>query len=413
MPDTKNRSFLSEYEKFRSLLRTVFFFGSFTIDDFLEIEDLDIGKTQYQNYKTIAEDIIDKLSSHREKNKAALKYDVEQFEANYNDLSESFFLKTLTPLEAGMTITVLLKLSHTEGCSESELFDLFEALDEKTVKLKLRSMVNNGLVLYDGSKYRIAVHSLNTLSQQEFLRLLCFVDFQKSRIYPNCFGAFLFSTLRRLYEREYSCTYESPFVIKSNHLGNILDDEIQWDLLQAILSRKAVAFQYRINRNSFNRITDMIPYKLVTEGQQNRVYLFGIRRTSQGDKKRFYRLDKISQLKITGTIPEKYSEAYMQSFYQDAIQYSFSHIPISEAEIVRLELAFDPEMRNELLRQFCCISIDDKTHIATVSVRANDNAMNPWLRAYADKIKILNDCPVKERFAKEIQEMKKLYGIVS
>ena len=126
MSDNKNRSFLSEYETFRSLLRTIFFFGSFTIDDFLLLEDLNIKKTQYQNYKIIAEDIIERLSSHKEHSKTALKYDVEQFADNYNELVESFFIKTLTSLEAGMTIAILLRLSSSEWCTDKELYDFFD-----------------------------------------------------------------------------------------------------------------------------------------------------------------------------------------------------------------------------------------------------------------------------------------------
>ncbi len=363
MSDAKNRSFLSEYEKFRTLLRTIFFFGSFTVDDFLLLEDLGIRKTQYQNYKIIAEDIIERLSSHREKSKAALKYDVEQFEMNYNDLSESYFIKTLTPLEASMTIVVLLTLGRKEACSESELYNPFQNQDEKTIKAKLNTMIENELITFDGSQYRIAENPLNTLTQQDFLRLLCFVDFQKNRIYPNCFGSFLFSIMCHLYERFFSCPYESPFVMKSNHLGNILDDEIQWGLLQAIHTRQTVSFLYKSNRNTLHDIKDMIPCMLITEGQQNRVYLFGIRRTSRGDRKRFYRLDKISELQSTGNIPEHYSETYLQSFYHESIQHSFSHIPISEQNDTVLELSFDPCMRRELERQFNCIGMYEGSSI--------------------------------------------------
>ena len=413
MSDNKNRSFLSEYETFRSLLRTIFFFGSFTIDDFLLLEDLNIKKTQYQNYKIIAEDIIERLSSHKEHSKTALKYDVEQFADNYNELVESFFIKTLTSLEAGMTIAILLRLSSSEWCTDKELYDFFDDQNEKTVKIKVQAMIENGLIIAEGFKYRIADNPLRDLSKKDFQRLLCFVDFQKSRIYPNCFGAFLFSVMRRLYERRYSCIYESPFVMKCNHLGNILDDEIQWDLIQAILLRKTVSFQYKNTINTNREIRDMIPIKLVTEGQQNRVYLFGIRRTSRGDKKRFYRLDKISRLEITGCMPDQYAEDYMQEVYRTALQYSFSHIPISEQNTTVLELSFDPCMRTELERQFSCITFDDERHIAAITVQAKDNVLNPWLRAYADKVKILNDCPIKDKFEEEMREMKKLYGIVS
>lgn len=415
MADDKNRSFLNEYEKFRTLLRTVFFYGSFTIDDFLKLESLGIKKGQFQNYKIIAEDIIDKLSSHKEKRKDALKYDVEQFEMNYNYLSESFYIKTLGAFEANLTIAIMLLLSLSEGVTKTKLYDLLNGQEEKTVAARIDTMLDNGLIAYDNGRYRIVENPLNALSKKDFLRLLTFIDFQKNRIYPTCFGSFLFSSMLHLYEQLFHCTYESPFVMKSNHLGNILDDEIQWKLLTAISLRKTVSFQYEKPSGNNNEIHDIIPYRLLTEGQQNRVYLFGIRRKASGGKKRFYRLDKISHLSISGNIPENDSDSYIQGVYQSAMTELFSHVPVTNDKLgsTELLLAFDPCMRSELERQFSCITIDDQAHTAKIMVKANDNVLNPWLRAHADTVKILNDCPIKTAFDTEMQELKKRYGIIS
>ncbi|MCR5168730.1 MAG: WYL domain-containing protein [Oscillospiraceae bacterium] len=407
----KKRSFLNDYEKFRALLRPVFFLGSYTIDEFLKLEELGIKKTQYQNYKIIAEDIIEKLSSHKENNKSALKYDVEQFEKNYNYLSESYFIKSLTPLEAGITISILLMLNISDGYEESELIELLYGQEEKTVKSKIRSMEDNGLITRCGSKYRIIDNPLLDLSNRDFQMLLYFVDFQKSRIYPNCFGAFLYSSMCRIYEKRFSCEYESPFVLKCNYLGNILDDEIQWELLRAIYAHKTVSFRYRLNRN--NTVKDIIPCRLLTEDQLNRVYLMGIRRTSRGDKKRFYRLDKISYLEITGEQPDNYTDEYVKSFYIESMQDSFSNIPVSSQKQTLLKLKYVSSMENEIRRQFSSVTFDKQHHIAEVLVKTDDNVLNPWLRYHAGTIEILNDCSIKAELDQEMQEMKKLYGIIS
>ena len=180
----KNRSFFTDYEKFRKFLKINFYYNSLSSEGIKDYIDEINSNSTYSQYRNNAESTSNgKMSFPKYNRKKSIKYDVNQFESDYNVLADSFRLKTLTSFEAIISIYILLFLSQG-GKTKNEIDNLFNTKsgDTKSISNKLSNMLTYGLIYKEGHKYFLNNSYFSDLDNSELLKLTNYVDFMKAII---------------------------------------------------------------------------------------------------------------------------------------------------------------------------------------------------------------------------------------
>lgn len=404
----KNRSFIKTYEDFRNFLKVNFYYCTLSQEQ-QAIYTKSFGKTRYNEYKNIVEKITEgKIAFPKYNKKKSFKYDVTQFESDYNDFANSFQLKNATGLEICITIYILLVLVNkpitiSEICGSSSI----EA-DSKTISKKLKDMYEYGLISKEGNKYYIEETCFYSIDEDLLLKLLNMADFMKNLVYPEVSGYNLFILLKNVYEDRACSEYHSPFQFKYSHLANILDDNVLWSLIEATENRQQISFTYE-NKKKEN----IIPVKIFTENEYNRRYLFAV--TREPFKFYIFRLSEIYDLQIideTEPITEEEFESYIE-VYQAKKKYNFAgKMDFSaKTQTIRLQFKNSRKVKDQLKRDFNCIKFE-KGNTAEVTIRGKKKMIKPYLRANMGLIKTTDE-ELSGLIDSEIEEMKRNYGIIS
>ena len=109
------------------------------------------------------------------------------------------------------------------------------------------------------------------------------------------------------------------------------------------------------------------------------------------------------------TVSEKEFEEYLEK-YKSEKEYSFLGKMDSSKNTDTLEIKYKKKMKEQLKRDFECIEFG-KNNTATVTVK-NKKMMIPYLRANMGLIETTNE-EISGKIKSEIEEMKKIYGIIS
>lgn len=405
----KNRSFFksSTYEDFRKFLKINFYYCSLSQEqqaEFLKIK----GTTRYNEYKNIVEKIADgKITFPKYNKKKAFKYDVTQFESDYNILADSFQLKTITALNTCLTISIMMLLSN-KPLTAKQIIDEIDIgdIDVKTIKETIRSMAESGLITKKDKKYYFEECKFYSVDIDILLKLVNMADFMKNLIYPEVSGYRMFELLKKVYEKRTDKKYDSPFQFKYSHLANILDDDVLWTLLEAIEKHQTVSFEYADKKKE-----NIIPVKLYTENEHNRRYLFAVKNIRKKYKILIFRLSEIYNLKIMEK-ETPVSEELFDSFlglYSKEKEYSFLGKMDSSDEKATIEIRYKKGFRKQIERDFNCVEFG-KNNTATVTVK-NKKMIKPYLRANIGLVETTDE-ELSGLINSEIEEMKKIYGII-
>lgn len=411
MAEEKNRSFLelAKCESFRKFLKVNFFYCSLSQEkqsDYIE----NIGTTKFYDYlkkvQRISNGRINYSKSLRYKYKS-LKYDISQFASEYNDLTNIFNLRTATALETCLNIFILCLLTKNPMNSTEIIEKIDGNIDEKTISNKIKSLCEYGLISYENKRYSIQENLLHQIDEELLLKLVNMTDFMKNIIYPETFGYNIFGIVKNVYEKRTGRQYFSPFQFKFNYLANVLDDNILWTLIEAIENRQFISFKY--NNNIRKKI---IPVKIFTENEYARRYLFAVKNFNDTYKFFIFRLSKIYDLKIEkeGSISGDDFENLIE-LYENEKQYSFfGKIDSSnEKHTIKLKFNGNRRTRKQLRHDFKCIKFN-KDNTAEVTVK-NKKMIIPYLRANMENIRT-EDKKLSKKLKSEIEEMKRIYGIV-
>jgi predicted DNA-binding transcriptional regulator YafY len=403
MSENKNRSFLTDFENFREFLKVNFDYCSLSsekIGDYIE----KIGKTKYNEYKNKAEYIGSKRIVFPKINgKKAFKYDLNQFESDYNELADSFQLKTLTAYEANCII-YLLVLLYDNPMSANDILDKLNLDDRKTVDKHLKNMSEYGLLEKNKSVYSVPENPFRNMDEDTLLKILNYVDFMKNIISPQALGYFLFNSIKGIYEAKTGKDYLSPFQFRYSHLANILDDDVMWTLLNAIHQRKLISYTYRDKSQK-----TICPVKIFTENEYNRIYLFGINQFGRIKILRISKMYNTEILKKENISEEQFSE-YLKK-YECIKKYSFSGKldSVNKCEKVRLKF-YKMNTKKQIAHDFGSVEFIGN-NIAEVTI-AKKNMIIPWLRSNLGQVEVLDE-ELSAILKNDIMEMKKIYGIIS
>ena len=440
--EKKNRSFFKPdtYEEFRNFLKVNFYYCSLSHEQQSKYIK-SFGTTRYNEYKNIVEKISEgKIAFPKYNKKKSFKYDVTQFESDYNVFANSFQLKIEKQIEYKVCIIIFalfILSSSNESMSISQIIKLFsgdngaqtdnsdkkdndnktesnntpkkrEILDDKTISAKIKELYEYGLISKEGKKYFIEESCFYSIDEEILLKLLNMADFMKNLVYPEVSGYNLFNLLKNVYEDRTCSEYDSPFQFKYSHLANILDDNVLWSLIEAIENRQQISFTYE-NKKKEN----IIPVKIFTENEYNRRYLFAV--TREPFKFYIFKLSEIYDLQIingTEPITEEEFESYIE-VYQAKKKYSFAgKMDFSaKTQTIRLQFKNSRKVKDQLKKDFKCIKFE-KGNIAEVTIRGKKKMIKPYLRANMGLIKTTDE-ELSVLIDSEIEEMKRNYGIIS
>jgi len=107
---------------------------------------------------------------------------------------------------------------------------------DRTIERCLNHLAEQGFLTCErkGNKkfYFLSSDPFNDFSDTQFLALAAAADFHRNVIPPATCGHYLLDYIKRRMNEEYAADYDSLFLFKHYHLGQILDDSILWELLQ-------------------------------------------------------------------------------------------------------------------------------------------------------------------------------------
>ena len=333
-----------------------------------------------------------------------------------NPLYEAFKAKSFTNGDITFHFYVLDLLSNGEAHSAAEITELIsskylaefenaEALDESTIRKKLREYTKLGLLtcekngrekVYRRSEARIQLHTWKTA-----------IEFYSEADPLGLIGSFLMDRLR-------NTEAETCFRFKHHYILHALDSQILADILAAMAEHRAIdicVISHRGNRKPKEHT--VFPCKVYVSTQSGRHYLLCYHYIFK--KPMFFRMDGIRSV-TPGAIEQ--SERYKE--YCDRYRENLWGVsPGGGSNIDHIEMDIrvgDDEgyIVDRLEREKRCGSveaIDERTYRFSADVY-DAREMLPWLRTFIGRIVRLecSDRLVADRFYADLDEMLRMYG---
>lgn len=422
----KQRDFIGKYETVRYILRRMFYNGSFTADDFLK---MGIKKSKfhqyYRNIKSVMNGCITEQRLENGKKMEHIENDI--FASQQNNLLDIYTIKTFTEKGAFLALA-LMQIFGTdsdipaEGLALSEVADkLLQTADEsvqdeievRTLERKLKEFADYRYVATKKVKqramYQRAENLLNLLSDTELNQLAMTADFFQNCLHPSVCGKYLLDTVCRNQRERSLDEYRSIFLWKHMHMGQVLDDELLWDLVTAMSNHQMVSFAYQFTQE----FVQIFPHKIIVDEAYGRRYLFGINLYENANTPLLYRLDKMSGLKAEACKSDMNHEI-AEKYYQEGIRHSFHQNTIFFEKPKSVRLAFQKDVQEQVLKRFpdaVCTPYDAE-HFETVVFVNSAKELKPWLRQFLGQIWVVES---DENLEKEMQiewmQWRKAYGI--
>lgn len=420
MPQTeKQRDFIKNFSEILEFLRTIFFYGCYTQADY---KKLGISKTSYYQFvanlrSVMGEYITDVKLSNGQK---AIAFRKDMFAEPHNALLELYSIKSFTTMQIFTALAIMQSI-----CQSEKAFTIADGKkisnekgepSERTIERCLNHLAEQGFLTCErkGNKkfYSLSSDPFNDFSDTQFLAMAAAADFHRNVIPPATCGHYLLDYIKRRMNEEYASDYDSLFLFKHYHLGQILDDSILWELLQAIEAQEIVHFLYK---GKTDRMTAPIyPYKIIVNEETGRRYLFGIKLHKNRKAPAIYRLDKIRTPKTIGKPERPFSPEEIQKIYQESLSYSFTGVCRLQKNTTPVVLAYQKELHHHVQQYFPdAISEELEPDWLKVSISVNSfTELKPWLFRNLRKIRIL-EAPedTLADFEQDIREWRELYGI--
>jgi predicted DNA-binding transcriptional regulator YafY len=219
------------------------------------------------------------------------------------------------------------------------------------------------------------------------------------------------------YERKAGYTGNNIFSYRHVHFHPVIEEQILWDILNAIHQRRMIRLYYHSPKNQDKRINNrvLIPYKLRYDVRHGRFYLVSF---TKRNKCFVSRLDRIENVELSNEIFDR-NDFEVQ--YKDSMTYSWSSASMScekAPETVKLEIVVtEPaetyiidRIRNEASNGF--LEQIDKEHYH-FTMQVNDSSeIIPWIRSYAGYVRVLESSELADKILNDWKEMLDNYGAV-
>lgn len=402
----KQREFIKQYDTFTQFVKDIFYSGSYSGAEH------DKSRTNFYKLKKNLDFV---LKDNFEKSHIRF----ENLELSCNLLLELYQMKSFTDNDIRLSFAIMIVLNNTDeyfmAADICEMIDDYipDGVEQRTVERKLNELLKNGYIksMRKGNKklYTSKYDILNDFSEEELYLLADMTEFHCNITAPSLCGYYLLQMIKRKLYEKFDTEYESVFLVKHLHLGQIFFDEIIWSLVGYIHNKKII----NITLNNRNISYSIYPYKIITDEKSGRRYLFGINMYENAKKPAVFRIDKINQINLSDTECEM-CEQEAEEIFIDALSHSFTGVCLKLSELKKVILSFEENMKSIVLRNFKDAVIyekDDRRFEAEIYV--NDvTELKPWLRRFTGKIRVeAGDDDIAVQMSEELKEWRSLYGL--
>lgn len=401
----KQRQFFKDYSTATPFLEKVFYYGTYSSQDFAKAGICE--KSKYSDMKKTLKyvfgDLVEEIRNS--KGQKALDLRIDHLYDPHRAFLRFFALKSFTSVSRLFRICYILQRINSEGsCTVNELSDELDIISDgaesrSTVVRLLKDMHSKGFLVKNGSAYSIAYDAAKLKNSD--VKLL--VDF--------CTCAYPLSICGSGILNKIDQQYESPFLFKHCHLGQIFNDETIWKLMVCIHNRQTV----NITTKRGSLLYDLLPYRIITSRETGRQYVFVVYTGEESyDEYLMLRLDNIKKIDVLSV--SDMSDETLREKYEAAFRYSFNGTAIikRDEEPAVGTLIYDNSFEWNIKLHFPdCepVPVDD-TH-SKVEVKVNSFIeLKPWLRVNADKVRLVESTDgIVDKLRDELMKWRKMYDI--
>jgi hypothetical protein len=425
--------FIKHYNIIRDILRDCFLYGFFSRDGLENKRNVSSRKISYEmrRIQQYVEDKYIKADKDGRYKLLSLTYDFMRHSDNF--LVNTYMTKSFTRTDLLTYFFILLYLQVQKSpCSISTIENglaqgghiSFDKISGKTIERKLLEMCGDiGVLTCEVVKrtkyYSIAPDVLRTLDNNELKELQRAVSLYKNLIFPITAGYFLEQTLKDYinYERKIHSEDINFFNYRHVHFHPVIEEQVLWEVLNAIHSRNKIKLIYHLPQNYGNSPNNIVlcPYKIRYDVRHGRFYLISFNDNCRCIVSRLDRVESVEVLKETFK-REDYDDEY---YRQMCCSWSSMSLDMGkEPENIKLEVIIDEQTEGYIIEKIMSEAPngdlkkieDGRYHI---SMQVNDSGeIVPWIRGYAGYVRVLESTELSKRLENDWKEMLLAYGIV-
>lgn len=397
-------------DKVRSYVRDFYIYGFKSREDFTQKS----GRT-YDNERRRMESWFGSyVKSEYNGKKKSVAITIDSSCISINPLYNVWRAKSFTDNDISLHFFLLDLLQDQEARSVNEITDEIQAnygvlFDPQTVRKKLVEYASLGLVYSIKEKkqllYKSAPHPCDEIPEEleSLLDAVCFYQGAAP------FG-FVGSTILDNQQRD-NCLFR----MKHDYLVHTLEDEILYDLLQAIKEHRTVTLDNKSPKSRRHMLITGIPIKILVSTQSGRRYV--CMRLEENKRFNTCRLDCIVKVEPGPAAPE--FERYEKGFLRNqplcwGVSFGQGRTP----ETLTFTLTVDEKTENYII-----LRLRREGRGGTVTRIGENcyqyeghfydaNEMLPWIKTFTGRILNLSctNPAVTQKFYRDMERMAKMYG---
>lgn len=399
------RKNLRSFDLIREVTEHIYTYGFFSREDF--IQSGKVGSPRA--YDDIIRQLRDLFFLDMDKEESVLeedtykrgKYKCYKFKRNYF-LNQSERLAAIYGLHAikdeGIVNSILCLATATskDGATIENIVSCLPD-DENgtdfspTIRRRLDSLKKAGYIICKERKYYLH-NEIVSLSNEELIQLYYLAAYYAGAGYPRIPAVFLKKALGRQIAFRNLPYPPELFLFKENNCGNVLDEQIIYEIVHACKSQSVIEVTYiRTNAKA-----EVKPVFLKCDKRMGRWYLFAV----CGDTPQVMRVSNIRQIKALNQCFNYDEERKKVESY-----YVFNYISGRRTEKpvrVEAELLFDNSfMKEQFIREMPTGYIKESDGVELYCAEVNDvSELKPFLRCFGANLRILPS--VEHQLDKEI-----------
>lgn len=425
--------FIKHYNIVRDILRDCFLYGYFSRDGLESKRNVSSRKVSYEirRIQQYVENEYIRFDKDGRYKLMSLSYDFMRHPDNF--LVSTYMTKSFTRTDLLIYFLILLYIqSERKPCSLKSIEDglnakgliSYDKISSKTIQRKLSEMCEGfGVLSCEAVKrtkyYSISNDILGSITDEELKELMIAVSLFKNIAFPVTAGYFCEQTLKDYlkYERKNEYININIFNYRNVHFHPLIEEQILWEILQAIHYRRKVKIHYHSPKNLTNRNNTKIlsPYKIRYDVRHGRFYMISFNTHTRCIVSRLDRIEDVELLEEHFT-REDFDEEYQRNMF-----YSWSCASLNasnEPQNVKLEIIV-----NEPVESYILDKIKNEAPNGVMeqiengrfhfTLRVNDTSeIIPWIRGYAGYVKVLESKELADKLLNDWKETLSNYGII-
>ncbi|SES90812.1 helix-turn-helix transcriptional regulator [Anaerobranca gottschalkii] len=321
-------------------------------------------------------------------------------------------------------MSIIKFLGTGRECSVDDVIDGIEhdnlIFDKMTYYRKLEYLLELGIVEARKEKnvklYKLQSDFFKDFSEQELKDLYYLTLFFSHVEKPSVPGIFLKENIKRyLKDKIGTSSFKEPFLYRFLQFHQVLEEEIVWNLLEAIQGNRMVKIYYQSKKSGI-KVYKNLPVKIILDVKYGRWYLIAYNLK----QKTFYtyplhRVEEVEVLNAAIDITKQEIEEKYQNFFCNSWLVAGNKNGTKE---VKIKFTLDPEITENFLLKMVKRDIinpkieilNPKEFILTVYV-SDIMEIKPWIKGFSYRAEVLpsKEHSLREEIKGEWEEVLSLY----